>query len=310
MEAERSIFLQKKMILFLSLIIGVLTGVIYVREFKVDNTIMCKNDINLITVNVSEDENEILRKNVKYLSTKIIVEEPIVNNIINEKIEFLAGDVTSSIGLEDIANEVEKNEIVADDSKSITEVTSEYAALEIIEAVSEELIVEETSSNEEIVQETLKNEEIIEENSNSNEGEIEETSNEVTISKVVKYRELAENNPPTEYEKVIEASATAYCLCKKCCGKSPDHPAYGYTCSGIKIEQGTGIKVIAVDPSYIPLKSKVYVEGLNGAWDYGYAIAADTGSAIKELKIDLYMDTHEEALQWGRKKVNVYILGE
>ena len=70
------------------------------------------------------------------------------------------------------------------------------------------------------------------------------------------------------------------------------------------------MKVIAVDPNVIPLNSKVYVEGLYGAWDYGYAIAADTGSAIKDLKIDLYMDTHEEALQWGRKNVKVYVLGD
>ena len=70
------------------------------------------------------------------------------------------------------------------------------------------------------------------------------------------------------------------------------------------------MKVIAVDPKIIPLNSKVYVEGLNGAWDYGHAVAADTGSAIKELKIDLYMDTHTEALEWGRRKVNVYVLGD
>jgi 3D (Asp-Asp-Asp) domain-containing protein len=50
------------------------------------------------------------------------------------------------------------------------------------------------------------------------------------------------------------------------------------------------------------------VEGLNGASSYGYAVAADTGSAIKNMKIDLYMDSHQEALNWGFKKVNVYIV--
>ena len=107
---------------------------------------------------------------------------------------------------------------------------------------------------------------------------------------------------------MIPATATAYCLCQKCCGKTPSHPYYGYTASGIKIVPGTGIKVIAVDPKVIPLGTKVYVDGLNGAWDYGYAIAADTGSAIKDLKIDLYMDTHSEALSWGRRSVNIYVV--
>ena len=70
------------------------------------------------------------------------------------------------------------------------------------------------------------------------------------------------------------------------------------------------MKVIAVDPNVIPLNTKVYVQGLNGAWDYGYAIAADTGGAIKNNKIDLYMDSHAEALKWGRRPVKVYLLNQ
>lgn len=114
--------------------------------------------------------------------------------------------------------------------------------------------------------------------------------------------------PPTEYKEVIEAKATAYCLCKKCCGKSETHPEYGITASGLRIVPGTNMKVIAVDPKVIPLGTKVYVEGVNGAKDYGYAVAADTGSAIKNLKIDLYMDSHQTTLNWGVKNVKVYVL--
>lgn len=113
---------------------------------------------------------------------------------------------------------------------------------------------------------------------------------------------------PTEYTAVYDVKATAYCLCKKCCGKSPDSPNYGMTSSGLRIVPGTGMKVIAVDDDIIPLGSEVYVEGLNGAVDYGYAIAADTGSAIKDYKIDLYMDTHQEAYRWGVKTVRLYVL--
>lgn len=113
---------------------------------------------------------------------------------------------------------------------------------------------------------------------------------------------------PTEYKEVIELKATAYCLCKKCCGKSESHPEYGVTASGLKIIPGTNMKVIAVDPNIIPLGTEVYVEGLNGAADYGYAVAADTGSAIKNFKIDLYMDTHEKAYQWGIKNVKLYVI--
>lgn len=113
---------------------------------------------------------------------------------------------------------------------------------------------------------------------------------------------------PEEYENVLSMNATAYCLCKKCCGKTETHPQYGVTASGYKITPGTNEKIIAVDTSVIPLGTKVYVEGLNGANSYGYAVAADTGSAIKNMKIDLYMDSHADALKWGFKKVNVYLL--
>lgn len=60
--------------------------------------------------------------------------------------------------------------------------------------------------------------------------------------------------------------------------------------------------VIAVDPSVIPLGTKVYVPG------YGYAIAADTGGAIDGNRIDLCFNTVAEAIQWGRRSVTIIIL--
>ena len=53
-----------------------------------------------------------------------------------------------------------------------------------------------------------------------------------------------------------------------------------------------------------------FVNDYSSTLGKGYATAADTGSAIKNNKIDLYMDTHGEALSWGVKYVNLYILGE
>jgi uncharacterized protein YabE (DUF348 family) len=63
-----------------------------------------------------------------------------------------------------------------------------------------------------------------------------------------------------------------------------------------------GLSTIAVDPSVIPLGSKVYVDG------YGYAIAADTGSAIKSNRIDIYLNSSSECNNWGRRAVNVLIV--
>ncbi len=76
----------------------------------------------------------------------------------------------------------------------------------------------------------------------------------------------------------------------------------GITKTGINLKTNPGVKVIAVDPSVIKLGTKVYVEG------YGYAIAGDTGGAIKGNKIDVFFPTKGEAYKWGRKNVTIKIL--
>lgn len=106
------------------------------------------------------------------------------------------------------------------------------------------------------------------------------------------------------YSKVIEMKATAYTASFKDTGKAPGHPQFGITKTGIKAKKG----IIAVDPKVIPLYTKVYVEILGKTPDYGYALAADVGSAIKGNKIDLYYDTQEFVDRFGVQKVKVYIL--
>jgi 3D (Asp-Asp-Asp) domain-containing protein len=62
--------------------------------------------------------------------------------------------------------------------------------------------------------------------------------------------------------------------------------------------------VVAVDPAVIKLGTRVHVEG------YGDALAGDTGGAIRGNRIDLCFETYEEAMQFGRRTVTVYILGK
>lgn len=80
--------------------------------------------------------------------------------------------------------------------------------------------------------------------------------------------------------------------------------ASGYTHTGYRTSTGKiPVRgVAAVDPSVIPMGTRVYVDG------YGYAIAADRGSAIVGNRIDLFFDTVSEARRWGRRNVRVYIL--
>lgn len=76
---------------------------------------------------------------------------------------------------------------------------------------------------------------------------------------------------------------------------------WGRGASGMAL--GPGVKAIAVDPSVIPLGTRVYVPG------YGEAIAADTGTAIKGNIIDVFMSRYADSLAWGRKTITITILG-
>ena len=80
--------------------------------------------------------------------------------------------------------------------------------------------------------------------------------------------------------------------------------ATAYTWTGNRTATGTWPKVgtIAVDPRFISLGTKVYIEG------YGFAVAEDTGGAVKNNIVDLYMDSEAECVNWGRRNVTLYVL--
>jgi uncharacterized protein YabE (DUF348 family) len=89
-------------------------------------------------------------------------------------------------------------------------------------------------------------------------------------------------------------SSTAYTA--NCSGCS------GITATGFNLKANPNARVIAVDPSVIPLGSKVWVEG------YGYATALDTGGAIRGNKIDVFFSSKSEAYSWGRRTVRIKII--
>ena len=94
------------------------------------------------------------------------------------------------------------------------------------------------------------------------------------------------------FQKMLVMEATAY---------TPfDDGQSGLTASGIPARRG----VVSVDPRVIPLGTRVYVMG------YGPALAADTGGAIKGARIDLCFEEYNDAIRFGRRTVEVYILAD
>lgn len=94
------------------------------------------------------------------------------------------------------------------------------------------------------------------------------------------------------FKRVMHMEATAY--------NPTDGAPHGLTATGIPARRG----IVAVDPDVIPLGTRVYVPG------YGLGLAADTGGAIIGDKIDLCVEGYDEAWDFGRRMVKVYILAD
>ena len=108
---------------------------------------------------------------------------------------------------------------------------------------------------------------------------------------------LDENGVPTSYSRVITGKATAY--------SSPRYPNVKGA-SGKLLKPGS----VAVDPSIIPYGTLLYIASADGRYVYGYAIAADTGTAMVDgrVLVDCFFETYAQSCRFGAKTVNVYVV--
>ena len=102
----------------------------------------------------------------------------------------------------------------------------------------------------------------------------------------------------------FKASCTAYCSCEKCCGKyaanrqrDENNEPIVLTASGSRAKSKYTISM----SSNFEFGTKVYIDGI------GLCEVMDRGSAVKGNVIDIYFDSHEEALNFGRHTINVKI---
>ena len=118
---------------------------------------------------------------------------------------------------------------------------------------------------------------------------IKTVSAKTATTNTVSQKQVSSKN--TKKTTMIATAYTAFC-----------EGCSGITANGTDLRANPSLKVIAVDPSVIPLGTHVWVEG------YGEAVAADTGGAIKGNRIDLFMPSEDNANNWGRRTVTVEIL--
>lgn len=99
-----------------------------------------------------------------------------------------------------------------------------------------------------------------------------------------------------------EVTATGYTAGVESTGKNPNDPQYGITYSGVKVKRDL-YSTIAADTHVFPIGTILFIPG------YGYGVVADTGSAIKGNRLDLYYKTVKDVYkQWGKKTLDVYVV--
>ena len=108
--------------------------------------------------------------------------------------------------------------------------------------------------------------------------------------------QLNAKNQPVNYKKVFTSKdCTAYSVGSR-------------GASGLRLGVGT----CAVNPKVIPYGTKLWITSADGKYVYGYAIAADTGSFVSNgsgVFADLYFGSYYEACQFGRRSLNIYVIG-
>ncbi|HLR23280.1 MAG TPA: ubiquitin-like domain-containing protein [Pseudogracilibacillus sp.] len=254
-----------------------------VEDFLENEEIEYDEDEDRIKPELDEEIEEDMKVNVTYVETEEVEEEESLSYHTKKK-----DDNSLAKGEEKTEKEGKKGKV----SKTY-EITKENG-----EEVSRELIDEEVlkESKDEVIAVGTK-----EESSSSND-------DQKSAEKESKSKESKGSKESKESSGSKSSSSSSNSDSGSGKSMTMDATAYGPDCAGCSGVSATGMdlsdgpKVIAVDPSVIPLGSKVWVEG------YGEAIAGDTGGDIQGNRIDVLYPTESEASKWGRKSVEVKVL--
>lgn len=121
------------------------------------------------------------------------------------------------------------------------------------------------------------------------------TKNSATATVNSDSKTLTINGKTVSYSKVLTGSGTAYTA-----------PKGAKTSTG----QTARVGLVAVNPKIIPYGTRLYITTVDGSRTYGYAVAADTGGALRNgsALVDLFYNTESECVSFGRRQVKVYIL--
>ena len=240
---------------------------------------------NVITITSSKDKYEII--NLAQESEDITLDSvlsgytPIVEKIIIEQVTIPYETITKdgSVSSTSTTNKVVQNG--KDGLKEIKYSVKYQNDIEIERTVLEEKIIKEPVNKiVNIVKTTARN-------------EIVRTT---TISAAAMEQKVAGITP--EIKKLNTSAYTA-----STCDKSPNSPSYGITSSGVR---ATAWCTVAAGSAY-PVGTIIYIPYFKDKPNGGWFIVQDRGGAIKNNKLDVYMNTYNECVKFGRRNIECYI---
>lgn len=209
---------------------------------------------------------------------------PITEKIITEQVEIPYETITKETGG---VTESATNKVIKQGKNGLKEIT--YRAkfrndVEIERTVLSEVVIEEPVNK--IVQVNSKT-------TTRSKSERTATTNPALTASTTLAKKVAEKTPV-----VKTFNTSAYCSCSKCCGKST-----GITSSGAK---ASSWYTLAAGKGY-PIGTIIYIPYFKDKPNGGWFVVQDRGGAISNSKLDVYMGTHSQALQFGRKNLECYV---
>lgn len=272
-----------------------------------DVTIILSNNYELEVVTTKEKVSDILNENhIVVLPDEVVT--PNLDTAISDNqvitISKTTDKVTTAVELAEEDSEVSIDQVLSNYTSIVEKIIVEEVVIPY-ETVTKDVSNNSSGTTNKVIQkgeDGLKK--VTYKVKYQNDVEIEKTkiSEEVVkepVDKIVQVQAKTTSRGTTTVRKTGTTTATsgtykitAYCACSKCCGKST-----GITASGTKATAGRTIAA----PSTFAFGTKLEIDGKT-------YVVEDRGGAITGNKIDIYMDSHAEALKWGVRYMTVNIV--
>lgn len=210
---------------------------------------------------------------------------PVIEKVITEKVEIPYETITKDADGSQVGT---ISKVITDGKNGLKEITYKAKFRNNIE-------IERTVLSEKIIKEPV--------------NRVVQLNKNMTTSRAGTERIVASNPAVTSTNSLAQKVAgktpivktfntSAYCSCQKCCGKTN-----GITSSGV---QATSWYTIAAGKDY-PIGTVIYIPSFKDKPNGGWFVVQDRGGSISNNKIDVYMGTHQQAIQFGRKNLECYV---